>query len=144
MVWRDNTAEIDLSEVGEVADQYLQRIPEIHPNVSLDAWIVMPNHIHATIVINDAPVGVVETSHWDVSTTGDHLISGSLGAIINHYKAACTRRIRDLGYGVFAWQPRFYDHIIRNQRSHDRIRLYIWQNPTRWSDDENYIETTQG
>jgi REP element-mobilizing transposase RayT len=131
---------MDLSVLGKVVAHYLQRIPDIHPRVSLDDWTVMPNHVHAIIIIQADDV--VETSHWDVSTTRHHLQSGSLGVIINQYKAACTKRIREMGYSYFAWQPRFYDHIIRNPRSLDRIRLYIWQNPTNWANDENYIESS--
>jgi REP element-mobilizing transposase RayT len=61
---------------------------------------------------------------------------GSLGSIVNQFKGACTRRIRKAGHLHFAWQPRFYDHIIRTQASLQRIRTYIDQNPARWTEDK--------
>ena len=62
---------------------------------------------------------------------------GSLGAIIRSYKAAVTRWCRNGGDHDFAWQPRFYDHIIRDERALLAIRKYIAANPRRWSLDRD-------
>lgn len=61
-----------------------------------------------------------------------------LGNIIRWYKGRCTFEIRKRGYSDFAWQSRFYDHIIRNDRSLDRIRDYIFDNPLRWDIDREH------
>lgn len=61
--------------------------------------------------------------------------AGSLGAIVRSYKAAVCRRCRLLGFEEFAWQARYYDHIIRSERSLDEIRRYITDNPARWRED---------
>jgi putative transposase len=53
------------------------------------------------------------------------------------YKAAVTRWCRQHKFNNFAWQPRFYDHIIRNDGSLDKIRKYIINNPMKWEDDKN-------
>lgn len=126
------------SPAGEITVQNLKRIPHIYPNIDLDAWVVMPNHIYAIIVIGETPRAGVETSHWDVSTKIYYLRSGTLGAIINQYKTACTKRIRANGYMDFAWQTRFYDHIIRNEKSLEKIRAYIIGNPVKWTEDDYY------
>ena len=112
----------------------------------LIAWCVMPNHVHGIIVITETPnrAGVVvETSRRGVSTTtttapnAPRLRAGSLGAIIGQIKSVCTKRIRAAGYADFAWQPRFYDHIIRDDASLHRIRRYIAHNPGGWQQDRN-------
>ena len=58
------------SQAGEIAVQELTRISQIHPRIDIDSWVVMPNHVHAIIVIN-APEEDVETPQRDVSTKGD-------------------------------------------------------------------------
>jgi len=62
----------------------------------------------------------------------------SLGSIIGQFKSVCTKRIRAAGFPDFAWQPRFYDHIIRSDKSLEEIREYIVHNALKWeSDREN-------
>ena len=56
----------------------------------------------------------------------------TLGTIVNHFKGACTRRIRAT-HPAFAWQPRFYDVVIRDRRQLDHVRRYIATNPARWT-----------
>lgn len=93
------------SLAGKIAEQELELTPKIRPYVSLESWIVMPNHIHA---------------------------------IINQYKSICTKRIRAMGMADFARQPRFYDHIIRNDSELENINAYILANPTQWAEDEYF------
>src|SRR4030042_4039421 len=123
---------------GEIVTQNLEKIPQIYPQINLDAWIVMPNHIHAIIIIGEMPGVGVETSQWDVSTKKHYLRSGTLGAIINQYKTVCTKRIRSLGYKDFAWQTRYYDQIIQDEKSLENIRAYILGNPIKWMEDEYF------
>ena len=113
---------------GQIALQELEFTQIIRPYINLETWIVMPNHIHAIIEI-------VETPRRGVSTTWK---SGTLGAIINQYKSVCTKRIRALDYIDFAWQPRFYDHIIWNKKELENIHAYILGNPTQWAEDEYF------
>jgi putative transposase len=72
------------------------------------------------------------------TTTPSRLKAGSLGAIIGQVKSICTKRIWAIGQTDFAWQARFYDHIIRNEASLKRIREYIVNNPAKWKEDEYY------
>ena len=65
--------------------------------------------------------------------------SNSLGAIINQFKSVCTKRIRKID-PTFAWQSRFYDHIIRTESSLNKIRQYIKNNPPKWKHDRNNPE----
>jgi putative transposase len=73
-----------LSIIGDIAVKNLDRIPKISPNISLDAWVVMPNHIHAIIIIGEMPNvdvktsrAVVETPHWGISTNEPKWRSGT-------------------------------------------------------------------
>ena len=59
----------------------------------------------------------------------------TLGVIINQYKRKVTIDIRRIN-PHFAWQTRFYDHIIRNHESYVRIEQYIINNPLKWVDDQ--------
>lgn len=64
---------------------------------------------------------------------------GSVSTIIRSYKSAVTRWARRNGCADFAWQPRFYDHVVRNRRSFRRIRRYIIDNPIHWPWDRHYV-----
>ena len=63
--------------------------------------------------------------------------SGTLGVIINQYKRKCTIEIRKI-HADFAWQSRYHDHIIRNQKTFERIQTYIQENPLVWMKDTYY------
>jgi REP element-mobilizing transposase RayT len=85
-------AEMRLSLVGEIVAEEWQRKEQIRPNVSLDEWGTMPNHIHGIIVINEPHN--VKTPRRGVSTTtgGDKSWKpGTLGSIINQFKSKCTK-----------------------------------------------------
>ncbi len=66
---------------------------------------------------------------WDYRKS----VIGNLGVIINQYKRICTIHARKINPD-FAWQSRFYDHIIRNDESFHKIAEYIRNNPMKWKD----------
>ena len=136
---------MQLSQVGKIAQKHWQDIPKHFDGVEIDEYVVMPNHVHGIIVI-DKPCRDVP---WNVSTNNDvnrtmsklSPKSGSLSVIIRSYKSSVTRWCRQNGDEEFRWQSRFYEHVIRNQRSLNNIRRYIINNPAKWSEDENYSAT---
>ena len=144
--------EIQLSALGEVAQRFWLEIPDHIAGVKTDACVVMPNHRHGILVVEPRPVAVVETLHTtslqqqppppdDEFLTESQIQSramsalspkaGSLGAIIRSYKSAVTNWAGLNGFRDFAWQPRYWDHIIRDERSLHEIRQYIHDNPAR-------------
>ena len=128
-----------LSPIGEIVDQCWQAIPEHFPNVELDEYVVMPNHVHGVIVIennNDVGVQNFEPLH-DKINKFQHIIPRSLGSIIRGFKIGVTKYCRNNNCGNVVWQRNFYDHIIRNERSLTRIREYIHNNPSQWASDRN-------
>ena len=117
-----------LSTMGEIVAEEWKKAEGIRLTVELDEFVVMPSHIHGIVAIGKA---TVETARRGVSTpTGWK--GSSLGSIVGQFKSACTKRIWAAGFHEFAWQPRFYDHIIRNEQSLDHIREYVVNNPLKW------------
>lgn len=138
-----------LSMVGVAAQRFWLEIPDHFREARLDEFAVMPNHIHGIVIIDRRAqtqhVENVETRHVaslqhlhrDIPNKFGPLKPGSLQAIIHAYKAAVTRWCRKNGQKGFAWQPRFYDHIIRNEGSLNDIREYIINNPMKWELDKD-------
>ena len=123
------------SEYGKIADRIWRQIPNHYKNVSLDEYIVMPNHIHGIIVIHESNVG---TEHCSVPTQSSKNNYGLLSKIIKSYKETYKKTIsKQFEMNRFNWQRSFYDHIIRNERSLQNIRHYIINNPLKWEFDNN-------
>ncbi len=105
----------------------------------MDAFIIMPNHIHG-IIISDK---TVETQNFaslqhenNINKFGPQ--SQNLAAIIRGFKAA-VKKYAVINNIIFSWQPRFYDRIIRNECELFNIRKYIVYNPYKWEDDEYFL-----
>ena len=156
---------MELSEIGEIVKEELLKTNVIRSNVQIDEWVIMPNHVHVIISLDNQKV---ETPRWGVSDTSretpyqgvsdtsretpyqgvstkDHVTGrknlnwrpNTLGSIINQFKSICTKRVRQIDSN-FTWQPRFHDHIIRNEKSLEEIRQYILKNPEKWLEDDLY------
>ncbi len=145
--------EMELNKIGEIAKTEWQKISVLRENVELDEFIIMPNHLHGIIIINEMSNANV-TNCRDVASyvptvsskindekTENYFSdispkSGSLSAIIRSFKSSVTKTLHEKAI-EFKWQSRFYDRIIRNQRELDNIRRYIQQNPLRWDIDND-------
>ena len=116
----------------------------MRPYLSLDVFVVVPNHMHGIIAIvgegkrTDQLAATVES----VNRKSGKLQAGSLGAIIGRFKGSVTRRVHELSIcrDFPIWQRNYYDHIIRNEKSLQTIREYIMLNPARWLDDRYYVD----
>ncbi len=129
--------QMELSEIGKIIFEEWQKTPDIRPNVRLDEFVIMPNHLHGIVII---------TRKISVGTTRrvvPTLPPNSLGSIIGQFKSVCTKRIRKMGFVEFSWQPRFYDHIIRNGQEFVRVKNYIRKNPAKWQNDNFHWECTK-
>ena len=145
------------SEIGMIITSEQNKTEQIRDNVKLDKWIVMPNHLHGIVIIKNADCtnGSVET-HWNASLPQRNKFpqpkqpteyhnkfapqSNNLSTIIRGFKGTTTKQIHQSGFPDFAQQPRFYDHIIRNENELDRIRKYIRFNPIKCEFDRNNPE----
>lgn len=121
---------MNLSHIGKIVAETWPRVVNIHPGISLDAWVVMPNHFHAIVILQEETAG-----NKGRSQSNRNWRPGSLGVIVNWFKSSCTKRIRKTGLKKFAWQSRYYDHVIRNDDDLRRIQEYILNNPERWEQD---------
>lgn len=130
---------MQLSKMGKTAEKFWLEIPKHFPFVKLDEFVVMPNHVHGIIIINKTiSKTVVKTGINRFQNQGKNTIS----SIIGSYKSVCTKIInQSQNKMTFGWQPRFYDHVIRNEKSFYRIREYIKNNLENWKDDRNNIKS---
>lgn len=139
------------SLIGKIVQEYWVNIPKHYPFVILDKFIIMPNHIHGIIVINNKDNMALcnIATHNCASLPVDRhynkfgVQSNNLSAIIRGYKST-VKRYANQNKIEFNWQPRFYDKIIRNENELFRIREYIKNNPTNWQDDRNNLKNFNG
>ena len=134
-----------LSSAGRVASQCWRDIPKHVPTVTLDTFVVMPDHVHGIVVIGKSSdqrnVGAQHAAplplraRLSVTSRDSTPASGSLGAIVRSFKSATTRRINELRHrpGEPVWQRNYYDRVIRSDDELYRARRYILTNPDRWS-----------
>lgn len=150
--------EMVLNAYGTVAYNEWVKTSEIRPNVELGEFIIMPNHMHGIIrllgrgesnspeMINELDSrdngGVIDTPQppdkRGVCKTPLRSPSQTVGAIVRGYKSSVTKQLGLMGFDEKLWQRNYYEHIIRDERSYQRISEYIINNPGKWSDDKFY------
>lgn len=128
-----------LNPNGRIVDEEWNKIPKIRSGVQLDYYIIMPNHFHGNIIINQSSELKTVETHRDASLRNEICVN-SISNIIRGFKGATTKRIHLSGCLEFKWQSRFYDHIIRNETDLMRIREYINLNPLKWEFEKNNPE----
>ena len=132
-----------LNALGSIVSLQWQRTAHVRTSVKLDAFAIMPNHVHGILFIH---VNIIRDTPYPSAKRDPkqkaELHSGSLGAIIGQFKSAVTRQARRLEgmHDVQIWQRNYYEHVIRSEESLYDIRKYIAENPSRWSDDSLYVE----
>jgi len=131
-----------LNEFGEiVCDEWL-KTEIIRPRVQLDVFVIMPNHIHGIVIVNDVD-GCCRGTLQRAPTIEQFgkPTSDSIPTIIRLFKSATTKRINEYRNtpAVSVWQRNYYEHIIRNETEWQRIRQYIANNPIHWKNDEHYL-----
>ena len=146
---------MEINAWGLVVKECWDDVPLHFPFVTLDAFVVMPNHVHGIVIISDhttnmtplSPISAHDDSrgmiyHAPIHDTERQFskpIANSLSSIIGTFKAAATRQIRRLkGTIPFQWQRNYYEHIIRDEIDMKRIRGYIESNPEQWKQDSLY------
>ncbi len=117
---------VELSQYGKIADKYINQLNEFYTYISVEHYVVMPNHIHMLLVISENG-----QSRTPVPTKANSAFS----KFISTFKRFCNKE-----YGEDIWQSRSYDHIIRNGKDYDEHVKYIYENPMKWYYDELYSE----
>jgi len=112
--------EVRLSSCGKAAEEELQRLSLRFLGVSVQAYVMMPNHIHLLLLLQ-RPAGGASSSPTVIQ-------------VVQTFKSLVTRRV---GCGKI-FQRSFYDHVIRNERDYEEILMYIQNNPAKWALDRFY------
>ena len=122
--------------------------------IELDCFIIMPNYIHAIVVIRQTDVVGVSFMKPEIKMTISksnhhmHLLNNkkglinqtpTIGLIIRYFKSKCSYELHKNGFSNNLWQRNYYEHIIRNEYSLFYIRQYIRDNPMDWNEDRNNI-----
>ena len=144
---------MQLSLIGEIADQEWKKSFEIRMELFCDAYVIMPNHIHAILRIDSAGAEThfVEThavrlynkrSNIEQNHGIAHRPPKSISSFVAGFKSAVTARVKEYQNTSkqTIWQTRFHDHIIRNEKEYWRIIRYITTNPENWEGDKFYTE----
>jgi len=139
-----------LSNAGVIANLMWYEIKNHGKNVELGEFVVMPNHVHGILILNDInPSRNIETGHAlslspsaaPIKSPGQQRFQNqgksTISSITGSYKSAVTKHCNRLGF-EFGWQTRFYDHIIRDGRAFENISNYIVNNPEKWDIDKFY------
>ena len=152
-----------LSDIGKIVERCILDISNHHTNVELWNHVIMPNHIHMVINVGTqpAPVGTrYIASAQAMQTAGQNMgclraprhgescedfhHNSSLAVVVGTFKAAVTRLLRTRCIASLqqrqqqiqtVWQPRYHEHIIRNQRAFENIMNYVDTNIENWSHD---------
>jgi REP element-mobilizing transposase RayT len=129
--------EMVLSDLGKIARDFWAQVPVHFPTISIDTFVVMPNHVHAVIIINDLPCRGAVTA--PLQTGQSKIDRPTLSQIIAYYKYQTTKHINQIHDNAETpfWQRGFYDHIIRNKRELNAIQQYIADNPVKWQLDRD-------
>lgn len=134
---------IHLNKYGKIAKKEWMKTPMVRPNIKLDEFVIMPNHIHGIITISNNPTTTCSRGVLQYAPTNTFCSpSQTIGSIIRGFKSTITRQINILCDTPDRpiWQRSFYDHVIRNEISLHKIREYIVDNPLTWQSD---IENTR-
>ena len=129
-----------LNEYGGIAEKEWIKTSAIRPNIRLDVFVIMPNHIHGIIEINAAD-GKGTMHRAPTAEQFGKPTSNTIPTIIRGYKSSVTKQINILRNkpGVPVWQRNYYEHIIRNEKSCYQISEYIQTNPLKWQNDKYYV-----
>jgi putative transposase len=134
-----------LTIVGEIVQEAWSTLPKRFPFIELDAFVVMPNHVHGVMAIVGA--GLAPPAKREGSKEGEASLAPTtrasrvtLGQIVGAFKSLSAievnRRLHRPGEAV--WQRGFYEHIVRGEGELQKVQRYIWENPQRWGfDPEN-------
>ena len=114
-----------LNDLGRIAQQEFADLGNRYHRLQMDKFVVMPNHIHAIIVIG---------------CDGKEDVLPDLNVVVGQYKAGVSRKIHKIVPDLPVWQRSYYDHGIRNQTDYEKIWAYIDGNPQRWTDDCYFAE----
>jgi REP element-mobilizing transposase RayT len=141
--------EIRLNDAGLCVKTIWDSLPEKYSDVEVDSVVIMPNHIHGIIIIDETTVGAIHELPSPSTQADERAIHESplrdrrkmtLPKIIGYLKMNTAKRINQLrdNSGTPVWQRNYYERVIRNDHELQNMRQYIDDNPIKWAEDENH------
>jgi putative transposase len=123
-------AVMELSPIGQIADEEWQRSAQIRQEVTLGNWVVMPNHFHGIVILDRTHTSepLEEFNH----AGQPRMRPRSLSSLVAGFKSAVTRRT---GKQQRIWHRNYHDYVVRDNRAWDAINSYIIRNPIVWGND---------
>ena len=121
-----NSHQVVLSIFGRIAENQLLSLEERYSCLSVDRYVIMPNHIHAILILNNETAGASPRP--------------TIMDIICTYKSLTTIECKKNGLADILFQTSFHEHIVRGREDYDEIAKYIYDNPLHWYYDELYSE----
>ena len=109
---------IQLLPDGEIADKYIRQMNAFYEHLSVDQYVIMPDHIHILLTVQNGQ------SRTPVPTRANSTVA----KFVSTFKRFCNKE-----YGENIWQGRYYDHVIRNQQDYNEVWEYIEKNPRKWA-----------
>ena len=117
---------VELTEYGKIADKYINQLNSFYENISVDDYIIMPNHIHLLINIHESgPSGTPVPT--ELLCVGNSMQNSTISRFVSTFKRFCNKE-----YGKNIWQMRSFDHIIRDIKDYEFHIKYIRENPLKW------------
>ena len=114
----------ELYQYGAIAEKYMNQLNDFYQDISVESYVIMPNHIHVLLRVKDAGAPRATTKQNAV-----------VSRFVSTFKRFCNKE-----YGHNIWQARSYDHVIRDQTDFDQHLRYIYENPFGWTKDELYVK----
>ena len=135
-----------LNPIGEVVKDVWLSIPRHFSHVTMDLYVIMPNHIHGILTINSDVVGArhaVPLLQHRPSQNFESFgkpVKGSIPTIIRSFKSEATRRVNIIRGtpGEIFWQRNYFEHVIRDEKDYQAIYNYIIINPHHWVEDDEF------
>ncbi len=124
----ENTSDeyqIKYTKYGQIAEKQLFSLESRYPYMKIDQYVIMPNHIHAIMILEEAAGASPRPTLMD---------------IVCAYKSLTTRDCRQYGFKDKLFQTSFFEHIIRNRQDYEEHVKYVYENPMRWYYDELYTD----
>jgi len=119
-----------LNKTGNAAWKYWMEIPDHFPQVELDAFVIMPDHIHGILWIVDSGAKYFSPLVGKRHPRGTSM---TIGSIVHGFKIGVTKWVRQRNPNQIVWQRNYHDRIIQNDHQLFRTRRYIKNNPSKWS-----------
>jgi putative transposase len=130
--------EIRLSEAGRIVQSIWEYLPIRYPNIEINAFVVMPNHIHGIIMIVKDGVGAIHELPLHQSRIQRRKML--LPKVIGYMKMKTSKQINFMRGtpGKRVWHRNYYEHVFRNEEELFNLRQYILSNPVLWLRDPEY------